>query len=137
MTNRLPEGWTGDPNVDVHEILGRVMAEAATFSSGLGIYYELHSESLLSVEGSFVSAEELSSVRPGKRAPDVTLLEPATFKPTRLIQQTPNEACFYVLLFIGENYAAEQAFFERYLTSSSLCRLRESGELSRFACVSP
>ncbi|PSN60218.1 hypothetical protein BS50DRAFT_536146 [Corynespora cassiicola Philippines] len=95
MTMQLPENWEGDPNADPNEVLGKVMAEAATFSSGLGIYYE--PDSLLNL----LQASHLSSVQPGRRAPDVALRKPATFEPTRLQIETPNIATFYVVLFAG------------------------------------
>ncbi|KAK0836557.1 hypothetical protein LTR03_013570 [Friedmanniomyces endolithicus] len=127
MTNRLPETWTGDPEADVHEILGTVMAEAATFSSGLGIYYELQDDNMLSVAGSFPSGSGLFDVQPGKRAPDITLLKPGTFDKTRLMVQTPNVSLFYIAIFVGEAYDAERAFFGT--TSSMLERLQRAGLL--------
>lgn len=102
MTMQLPEGWVGDPRADPNEVLGHVMKEAATFSSGLGIFYELAQGNPLSMMGSFPCQEGLEAVRPGKRAPDVQLRKPGTFESTRLIQQTRNEARFYVVLFAGD-----------------------------------
>lgn len=96
MTMQLPENWTGDPNADPNEILGGVMAEAGTFSSGLGIFYE--PDSILNL----VQSTGLSSVRPGQRAPDVPLQKPATFEATRLQSATPNTATFYITLFAGD-----------------------------------
>lgn len=96
MTMQLPENWQGDPNADVNEVLGQVMAEAATFSSGLGIYYE--PDTYLNLTQSTGS----SSVHPGQRAPDVTLQKPATFEATRLQTITPNVARFYIVLFAGD-----------------------------------
>lgn len=127
MTNRLPEGWKGDPAADVHEILGTVMAEAGTFSSGLGIYYELQDDNVLSVDGSFACADGLTAVRPGKRAPDVALLKPATFAATRLIPETPNAARFYIVVFAGEAYEAEHSLHDGASTSSILTSLRAKG----------
>ncbi|KAF2791334.1 FAD/NAD(P)-binding domain-containing protein [Melanomma pulvis-pyrius CBS 109.77] len=96
MTMQLPENWAGDPNADPNEILGTVMAEAATFSSGLGIYYE--PDSFLNISPSTLD----STVQPGQRAPDVPLQKPATFELTRLQTETPNIAQFYVVLFAGD-----------------------------------
>jgi phenol 2-monooxygenase len=96
MTMQLPENWQGDPNADVNEVLGVVMAEAATFSSGLGIYYE--PDTYLNL----TQTSELSSVKPGERAPDVSLQKPATFEPTRLQAVTPNIAEFYIVVFTGD-----------------------------------
>lgn len=96
MTMQLPENWTGDPNADPNVVLGTVMAEASTFSSGLGIYYE--PDSALNI----VESSGLSTVEPGKRAPDVALQKPATFEATRLQTVTPNIARFYIVLFVGD-----------------------------------
>jgi phenol 2-monooxygenase len=95
MTMQLPEDWTGDPNADPNEILGHVMKEAATFSSGLGIYYE--PDTYLNLRGD----TGISSVLAGQRAPDVSLQKPATFETTRLQTETPNCATFYIALFAG------------------------------------
>jgi phenol 2-monooxygenase len=102
MTMQLPENWKGDPQADPNEILGVVMAEAATFSSGLGIFYE--PDSVLNIARSSTH----SSIQPGQRAPDVSLQKPATFESTRLQTETPNIARFYVVLFAG-NVASTKA----------------------------
>ncbi|KAI0023766.1 FAD binding domain-containing protein [Xylariomycetidae sp. FL0641] len=100
MVNRLPENWEGDEDADVNEVLGKVMKEAGTFSSGLGISYEIKQSNRLNIRGSFTSS--LESVGPGLRAPDVTLLRPGTLEPTRLIRVTPNTASFYVIFFAAD-----------------------------------
>jgi phenol 2-monooxygenase len=96
MTMQLPENWQGDPNADPNEILGHVMKEAATFSSGLGIFYE--PDTYLNISESLA----ISSVQAGQRAPDVPLQKPATFETTRLQVETPNIATFYIALFAGD-----------------------------------
>ncbi|KAF2462426.1 3-propionate hydroxylase [Lineolata rhizophorae] len=105
MTMQLPEGWTGDLNADPNEVLGRVMAEAATFSSGLGIFYE--PDRMLNVRGTFdepVSdvAAERSPLQPGQRGPDVELKKPGTFDKTSLHKETPNRARFHAIVFAGD-----------------------------------
>ncbi|OAG01826.1 3-propionate hydroxylase [Paraphaeosphaeria sporulosa] len=110
MTMQLPESWQGDPNADVNEVLGQVMAEAATFSSGLGIYYE--SDTYLNV----VQSVSHSVIQPGQRAPDVTLQKPATFEATRLQTVTPNIARFYIVLFAG-NVALTKEYLSAFTES--------------------
>ncbi|KAI0976610.1 FAD binding domain-containing protein [Xylaria arbuscula] len=98
MTNRLPEGWQGEPTADVNEVLGQIMDEAGTFSSGLSIVYEpMIDNPLVSTSRSF------GPVRPGMRAPDITLLKPGTFERTRLIREAPNLGSFYVAFFDTES----------------------------------
>ncbi|OJD30022.1 pentachlorophenol 4-monooxygenase [Diplodia corticola] len=108
MTMQLPDGWTGDPAADPNIVLGQVMADAASFSSGLGISYE--PDGLLNV----VSPQHPPSPaptttpghpHPGHRAPDVPLRKPGTLEPTRLHRETPNAATFYVLIFVGDSTA--------------------------------
>lgn len=100
MTMQLPENWTGDPAADPNEVLGEVMAEAAPFSSGLGIYYE--QDGYLNVASPSTQTDGIpNTVQPGHRAPDVTLYKPGTFESTRLQSQTPNIASFYILVFTG------------------------------------
>lgn len=120
MTMQLPEGWTGDPHADPNEILGTVMAEAATFSSGLGIYYE--PDTYLNVH--YGSA--LSSVQAGQRAPDVPLLKPATFEGTRLQSETPNTAQFYVIVFAGDVNITKPALASFTTSVSGLLWLHDS-----------
>jgi phenol 2-monooxygenase len=95
MTMQLPLGWKGDPNADPNEILGVVMEEASTFTSGLSIAFDVNK---VNVRGSF----EASSVAPGQRGPDVELQKPGTGEKTRLHKQTPNIARFHIVVFAGE-----------------------------------
>lgn len=118
MTNRLPENWTGDPNTDVNAILGDIMAEAASFSSGLGIFYDLDKHNPLNKMGSLES-----TIRPGQRGPDVDLMMPGTFEKTRLIKQTQNSAMFQILVFPGTPAATKGAEF--------VAAAQESRELGR------
>lgn len=99
MTMQLPLDWKGDPNADPNEVLGVVMAEAATFSSGLGIYYD--SDDYLNVKGSFECGTELTSAAPGRRVADVKLQKPGTRERTRLHKETPNVGKFYIVIFAG------------------------------------
>ncbi|KAH8166184.1 hypothetical protein CIB48_g2065 [Xylaria polymorpha] len=98
MTNRLPENWQGESNADVNEVLGQILDEAGAFSSGLGISYEPLADNPLVRAGC-----SSRTLRPGMRAPDIPLLRPGTFERTRLIRETPNIGCFYVLFFTEEN----------------------------------
>jgi phenol 2-monooxygenase len=96
MTMQLPLGWEGDPNADPNEVLGHVMQEASTFTSGLSIEF---AENTFNVQGSFVST---TGPKPGQRGPDVQLQKPGTFEVTRLHKETPNTAHFYIVVFAGE-----------------------------------
>ncbi|KAG9241642.1 FAD binding domain-containing protein [Calycina marina] len=99
MTMRLPIGWKGDPAADPNEILGVVMEEASTFTSGLSIAYE---ENAINIKGSFSSGTVKSQVVAGQRGPDVELQKPGTREITRLHKQTPNVAKFHLIVFAGE-----------------------------------
>ncbi|OTB05647.1 hypothetical protein M426DRAFT_319633 [Hypoxylon sp. CI-4A] len=104
MTNRLPENWIGDPDADVNVVLGHVMADAGAFTSGLDISYEIQESNPLNVDGSFRSSRP--TIKPGRRGPDITLLRPGTFEPTRLIRELPNTAAFGILIFATVNKPA-------------------------------
>lgn len=116
MTMQLPENWTGDPNADPNVILGTVMAEAATFSSGLGIDYKI--DDMLSIEGSFVPVPNsnglFAAVTPGKRVPDAKLTRPGTFEHTRLHREAPNVGKFHVAIFAGEPKYTSNALGDLY-----------------------
>jgi len=73
MTMQLPEGWKGDPTADPNELLGVVMEEASTFTSGLSIAFDINS---INVKGSFKSISDPAPVSPGERGPDVQLQKP-------------------------------------------------------------
>lgn len=118
----------GDPRADPNEVLGEVMKEAGTFSSGLGIYYTLDEYSMLSFMGSFKCEEGLEAVRPGKRAPDVALRKPGTGDETRLIQQTPNGARFYVLVFAGDSKTT-RAWLKQFQQALATSQLYSHGKL--------
>ncbi|TVY30425.1 Phenol hydroxylase [Lachnellula hyalina] len=99
MTMQLPADWSGDPNADPNEILGTVMEEASTFTSGLSIAFDSNN---VNVPGTFKSNVDLAPVKSGQRAPDVQLQKPATFEATRLHKETPNIARFHAIVFAGE-----------------------------------
>ncbi|EJD34642.1 3-propionate hydroxylase [Auricularia subglabra TFB-10046 SS5] len=101
MTMQLPEGWTGDSAADPNVVLGEVMAQAASFSSGLGIFYDPDPTSVLDVEQSHLAPKSFA-VHPGHRAPDVPLRKPGSLEATRLQRETPNLALFYVVVFAGD-----------------------------------
>ncbi|KAI0877705.1 FAD binding domain-containing protein [Hypoxylon argillaceum] len=98
MTNRLPDNWQGDPTADVNEVLGKVMDEARNFNSGLGISYEAITDNPL-----VCASNSFSPLKPGMRAPDIPLLRLGTFERTRLIRESPNVGCFYVIFFAAES----------------------------------
>ncbi len=99
MTMQLPIGWKGDPNADPNEILGVVMAEASTFTSGLSIAFDTNN---INVQGSYKSGTSPAPVLPGQRGPDVQLTKPGTNEMTRLHRETPNNARFHILVFAGD-----------------------------------
>ncbi|KAI1081996.1 FAD binding domain-containing protein [Whalleya microplaca] len=135
MTGRFPENWQGDPNADVHEVLGRLMGEAGAFNSGLGIFYELQADNPLNMLGSFSGSQEL--VKPGMRAPDVSLLRPGTFEATRLIRELPNSARFGVLVFSADReQALPETTYDGLKNSRVLQSLADTGCLT-FMTVIP
>ncbi|KAI8965402.1 3-propionate hydroxylase [Daldinia sp. FL1419] len=101
MSNRLPEKWKGSPDADVNVILDKLLEEAATFTSGLGISYEVQDGNPLNAVGSFHSPHP--QVGPGMRGPDIELLRPGTYDPVRLIRILPNIGQFNVLIFTNKN----------------------------------
>ena len=140
MTNRLPENWHGEPDADVNTILGQIMGEAGSFSSGLGIFYEVAQGGLLNVEGDLSCPDksaDLLPVGPGRRAPDVTLLKPGTFEPTRLILQTPNSTGFYLMIFTGDPAKSRAAVFADTFEASGYLSVLHSRELLNCLTVLP
>ncbi|TVY93643.1 Eukaryotic translation initiation factor 3 subunit M [Lachnellula willkommii] len=99
MTMQLPVDWSGDPNADPNEILGTVMEEASTFTSGLSIAFDSNN---VNVPGTFKSNIDPAPVISGQRGPDVFLHKPGTFEATRLHKETPNIARFHAIVFAGE-----------------------------------
>lgn len=116
MTMQLPEDWKGDPNTDPNDVLAVVLKEAASFSSGLGINFK--QAGLLNVLGSFECGNGVLDAAPGKRVPDVGLLTPATFEPTRMHKITPNIGKFYVAIFTGNSSSTQTSTEYRYLTKT-------------------
>lgn len=127
MTNRLPENWRGDPAADVNEVLARIMDEARNFNSGLGISYEALADGPIAGAGS-----SPRPLKPGMRAPDISLRRPGTFEHTRLIRETPNFGCFYVVFFAAEDPrrlpeallgVKQSSLLKEYITSECLPKL--------------
>lgn len=107
MTMQLPVDWKGDPEIDPNELLGKVMAEASTFTSGLSIAFDNNE---INIKGSFKPSVQPAPVTPGQRGPDVQLQKPGTGELTRLHKQTPNIACFHVVIFSGDPEHTSTAF---------------------------
>jgi len=118
MTMQLPLNWKGPQDADPNEVLGIVMAEAASFTSGLSISFQINK---LNVNGSYLPTGESKAVVPGERGPDVKLTKPGTFEHTRLHKETPNMAVFYIVVFAGEPD----------VTSPSLIRFAEKLSVSK------
>jgi phenol 2-monooxygenase len=116
MTMQLPIGWAGDPKADPNEVLGQVMEEASSFTSGLSIEF---TDNVLNVQGSLVFS---TGPKPGQRGPDVSLEKPGTLETTRLHRETPNVARFYVVVFAGDPVQSIAPFsaFSKAIESSKL-----------------
>ncbi len=99
MTMQLPVDWRGDPNADPNEVLGNVMKEAASFTSGLSIAFELNN---INQKSPSTPLTGFDSIAPGQRGPDVQLQKPGTNEATRLHKEAPNRAIFYIVVFTGE-----------------------------------
>ncbi|KAK0126148.1 hypothetical protein ONS95_007766 [Cadophora gregata] len=122
MTMQLPISWEGDPNADPNEILGVVMEEASTFTSGLSIAFDTNK---INIKGSFKSKASPAPVSPGQRGPDVPLTKPGTNEATRLHRETPNNAKFHVVVFVGEpehTRSSLKLVSEALSASETLCR---------------
>ncbi|KAI1827142.1 FAD binding domain-containing protein [Xylaria intraflava] len=135
MTNRLPENWQGNPDADVNEVLGKVMEEAGTFSSGLGISYEpqvgnplVGTDSLYNMTG---------SLKPGMRAPDIPFLKPGTFERTRLVRETPNMGSFHVVIFATNSTPGIPESVFQGLTQSSLLNACIKNRFMKYLTILP
>ncbi|KAF1990709.1 3-propionate hydroxylase [Aulographum hederae CBS 113979] len=119
MSMQLPLNWKGDPKADPNVVLGEVMKEAATFSSGLGISYAI--DGVLSVRGSWPTSASIDAgaIGPGMRVPDVEIQRPGTFATTRLHKEMPNQARFYVLTFVGVTSVTEPHYSDFFTTAGS------------------
>ncbi|KAI0178894.1 FAD binding domain-containing protein [Hypoxylon sp. FL1284] len=142
MTNRLPEGWQGDSDADVNAVLGKLLEEAGSFSSGLGIFYDIREDNPLNAKGSYSTGRGDMPVKPGMRGPDITLYHPGTFESTRLIRELPNEACFSVMVFAAspsvrdDRMAVPETLYQDLKGSSVLQSLTAKGCL-KFITILP
>jgi phenol 2-monooxygenase len=96
MSYKWPAWYQGDPQADPHLVLGEIFDKAASFNTGLGISY---SENVLNQK----QGDNICSVIPGSRPPDVELTVPGTKQSARLQKVTPNQATFRALVFAGSN----------------------------------
>ena len=79
---------------DANSILLDVIHSSAQFTIGLGVAYE--PDNFLNKTAGF------TSVRAGRRAPDVLVRKPGSSFPTRLYELTKNNGKFWVVVFAGE-----------------------------------
>ena len=107
ISGHVPESFAGNVHDgDTNSILRDVIDSSAQFTIGLGVAYE--SDNLLN------KAAGVTSIRVGRRAPDVLVQKPGSRFPTRLYELTKNNGKFWVVVFAGEPL----------LTASSLKALR-------------
>ena len=95
ISGHIPESCTGSAHGgDANAILLDVIESTANFTIGLGVAYEPDNY-LNRVAG-------VSSVRAGRRAPDVLVQKPGSRLSTRLYELTKNNGVFWIVVFAGE-----------------------------------
>ena len=112
ISGNIPESYAGNVHGgDTNLILLDVVNSAKHFTTGLGIAYE--PDKFLNKAAGF------TSVRTGRRAPDVLVRKPGSSFPTRLYELTKNNGKFWVVVFAGEpiRTAANLKALRAYLDS--------------------
>lgn len=95
ISGQIPESYTGNArNGDANLVLLDVIESSTQFTIGLGVAYEL--------DGVLNEAAGVTSIRAGRRAPDVLVRKPGSRFPTRLYELTKNNGKFWVVVFAGE-----------------------------------
>jgi phenol 2-monooxygenase len=115
MSYKWPAWYKGDAQADPHLVLGEIFDRTASFNTGLGISYL---ENILNQK----QRDDICSVIPGSRPPDVKVTVPGTNQGIRLQDITPNQATFWVLIFTGSNNLKIQGLMQelqRFLDTTS------------------
>ncbi|KAL3461863.1 FAD binding domain-containing protein [Aspergillus heterothallicus] len=107
MSYKWPAWYKGDPHADPHLVLGEIFDKAAAFNTGLGISY---SQNVLNC---MQPTDQVCSLVPGSRPPDVELRMPGTNQSVRLQTIAPNRAVFSILVFTGNYSASIQDHFAK------------------------
>jgi phenol 2-monooxygenase len=95
ISGQIPESYTGNVHGgDANSILREVIDSSAQFTIGLGVAYE--------PDGLLNKAFGVTTVRAGRRAPDVLVQKPGSRLPTRLYELTKNNGKFWIVVFAGE-----------------------------------
>lgn len=95
ISGQIPESYAGNlRGGDANLVLLDVIESSSEFTIGLGVAYD--PDELLN------KAANVSSVRAGRRAPDVLVRRPGSRLPTRLYELTKNTGKFWVIVFAGE-----------------------------------
>ncbi|KAM0702935.1 hypothetical protein Q7P35_010367 [Cladosporium inversicolor] len=113
ISGQIPESYAGNVHDgDANSILLDVINSSAEFTIGLGVAYE--------PDNFLNKAVGVTSVRAGRRAPDVLLQKPGSRLPTRLYELTNNNGKFWFVVFAGEplHTAANLKAFRTYLDSA-------------------
>jgi phenol 2-monooxygenase len=97
ISGHIPDSYTGNARGgDVNSILLDVVESSSEFTIGLGVSYE--------PDGFLNKPFGVSSVRAGRRSPDVLVWKPGSHLPTRLYELTKNNGKFWVVVFAGEPF---------------------------------
>jgi phenol 2-monooxygenase len=95
ISRHIPDSYTSNARGgDVSSILLDVVESSSEFTIGLGVLYE--------PDGFFKQVILRSSIRAGRRVPDVLVRKPGSHLPTRLYELTKNKGKFWVVVFAGE-----------------------------------
>lgn len=95
ISGQIPESYNGNArNGDANLVLLDVIESSTQFTIGLGVAYE--------PDGILNKAVGITSIRAGRRAPDVLVRKPGSRFPTRLYELTKNNGKFWVVVFAGE-----------------------------------
>lgn len=95
ISGHIPEGYAGNVRGgDANLVLLDVIESSSEFTIGLGVSYD--------PDGVLNKASNVSSIRAGRRAPDVIVRRPGSRLPTRLYELTKNKGKFWIIVFAGE-----------------------------------
>ncbi|UZJ50703.1 hypothetical protein CBS101457_000023 [Exobasidium rhododendri] len=110
ISGSLPDNYHGPKDADVNLVLDDLFESSATFTTGLGVEYP---------EGTLLNkASQASTLRSGRRAPDVQFRKPGSPLPSRLYSMMKNTGKFWIIVFAGtpsetkEKLQTARAFFD-------------------------
>ena len=126
MSGNIPDTYTGT-ETDPSKIFGELLDRNAELTVGLGVHYE--TDEFLN------KSHTTGCIKPGHRAPEISLCKPGTLDPIRLYNLMQNTGRFWIFVFVGQPELVQGKAMTASYTQKLLLLMEKIAPMSEFSTV--